>query len=74
MRFLVTIYFLFLADPGKARGCSTSTLFIESLIDFLKFKFHAYGTAKLKRLDVGLLVMKIDHVDSPNWPPYLMQA
>ena len=48
----------FLEDPGEARGCSTNSLMIKSVILFL---LQLYGAAMPKRLEIALQV-KIDYV------------
>ena len=54
---------IYLADPGKARGCSMNSLvinsFIHSLIkSFILFLPQLYGAATPKRLEIELPVIK----------------
>ena len=55
---LVLIVF-FLADPGKARGCSINSLVINSLSHSVSlFLQQLYGAATPNRLEIALPVMK----------------
>jgi hypothetical protein len=50
---------MYLADPGKARGCSTNSFEIDSLIDsVILFLPQLYGAATRKRLEIALPVIK----------------
>ena len=53
------IQFSYLADPGKARGCSINSLVINSLIQSVSlFLPQLYGGASPKRLEIGVPVIK----------------
>ena len=48
-----------LADPGEARGCSTNSLVINSLIQsVITFLPQLYGAATPKRLEIAPPVIK----------------
>ena len=50
---------VFLADPGEARGCSTNSLVINSLIkSVILFLPQLYGAATPKLLEIALSVIK----------------
>ena len=50
----------YLADPGKARGCSTNSLMIHKLIKSVTlFLPQLYGAATPKRLEIELPVIKL---------------
>ena len=56
-------YYLFLADPGEARGSSTNSLVIHLYIQSVSlFLPQLYGAATPERFEIALPVKKIDHV------------
>ena len=65
VHILVSRIYIYLANPGEARDCSTNTSITDSFISWLILSLpQLYGAATPKWLERALLVMNTDQGDS----------